>query len=361
MEISLAKPAWASSTFRVQDRDFEAAMVRKIRKAVIPAAGFGTRLFPATKAIKKELFPIVDHDGLAKPLIQILLEEALESGIERVCIVVQPGGEKPIRNYFAKPLPAPLARKFAHSATAREQLRRLRKIASCIEFSFQREQRGFGDAVYQARRFVGDEPFLLMLGDHFYVSHARERCARQTLRAWQRLGGNTIAVGRTSARFLTHRGIIAATPLRCAPPSVIQNASRAILNPSRVPAFGGLSPSGAENAYRIEQFCEKPTLDYARRHLRIPGLPRGAYLCMFGLYVLQPEIFDCLAHQIRHKTLQRGEIQLTTALELMRQRGADFFAFEPAGEFLDVGLPETYARAVGARRNATESRRNTRS
>jgi UTP--glucose-1-phosphate uridylyltransferase len=315
---------------------FGRARVRKIRKAVIPAAGYGTRLFPATKAVKKELFPIVDGDGLAKPLIHILLEEALESGIERVCIVVQPGGEKAIRDYFAKPLLPALAKKFADSPMAREQLRRLREIAKRIEFCYQREQLGFGDAVYQARRFVGDEPFLLMLGDHFYVSRTRERCVRQTLRAWERYAAlgkeaSMIAVGRTSARFVRHRGIVGASPLR-----------------------------GSERAYRIGRFCEKPTAGYARRHLRVAGLPRGAYLCMFGLYALSAAVFDCLGDQIRRKTLQHGEIQLTTALEMLRERGHDFFAFEPEGEFFDVGLPETYARAVGARKKATESHRNTR-
>jgi UTP--glucose-1-phosphate uridylyltransferase len=305
--------------------------VRRIRKAVIPAAGWGTRLFPATKAIKKELFPIVDRDGLAKPLIQILLEEALQSGIERVCVVVQPGGEKPIREYFATPLSPALAKKFADSPLARQQLRRLREIARRIEFCYQREQLGFGDAVYQARRFVGDSPFLLMLGDHVYRSHTPERCARQTLRAWERFAcppngrsGSMIAVGRTPARFVPHRGIIAATPL-----------------------------SRPKRSYRIERFCEKPTVEYARRHLRVAGLPRGTYLCIFGLYVLQPDLFECLGEQIRNKMLYRGEIQLTTALEMLRERGGEFYAFEPEGEFLDVGLPETYARAVSALRCET--------
>jgi UTP--glucose-1-phosphate uridylyltransferase len=321
LEFSLAKCSRTVVISLVSARGLGIQMAprRKIRKAVIPVAGYGTRLFPATKGIKKEFFPIVDRDGLAKPLIQILLEEALESGIERVCLVVQKGGDKPIRDYFAGRLARELEKKLSRSAAYKTQIHRLRKIANRIEFAYQREQLGYGDAVYQARRFVGSKPFLLMLGDHFYVSRTNERCAIQTLRAWQRRGGNLIAVGRTRARYVKHRGIIGATALR-----------------------------GSKRTYRIERFCEKPSAEYARRSLRVAGLRRGTYLCMFGLYVLSPEIFDCLGYQLRHKLLQRGEIQLTTALEMLRQQGSDFFAFEPQGDFLDVGLPETYADAVTA-------------
>ena len=141
----------------------------KVRKAVIPAAGFGTRLFPATKAIKKELFPVVDRDGIAKPAILLIVEEALEAGIEEV-VHHRPGGRP-------RGLPLVLQRRRSRSRTStscsrhyQDYARHILEIGRRVTFVTQNAQEGFGHAVYCAAPAVGDEPFLLMLGDHLSPS-----------------------------------------------------------------------------------------------------------------------------------------------------------------------------------------------
>ena len=145
---------------------------RGVRKAVIPAAGFGTRLFPASKATKKELFPIVDRDGIAKPAILLLVEEALGAGMEEVIIVVQKEDLPEFRSFFEEQVTIENYNKLPRHA--QEYARRILEMGRKVKFALQTVQEGFGHAVYAAREAVGDEPFLLMLGDHLYRSNRRK-------------------------------------------------------------------------------------------------------------------------------------------------------------------------------------------
>lgn len=289
-----------------------------IRKAVIPAAGHGTRLYPASKSVKKELFPIVDKDGYAKPAIQLIIEEAVDSGIQEVCLIVQADGNIDFDRYFKEPLPHDLERRISKSPEFVEQSEKLLDLAGRISYVVQDEQKGFGHAVYCAKDWVGNEPFLLMLGDHIYESHTEIRCAQQLIRMFPEVRRSVSAVMKRTEEVLHLYGTIS-----------------------------GKSVPNVPRLYEVTELKEKPTIEYARRHLAIEGLPAGKYLCIFGQYILTPNIFDCIQYHIDHEILERGEIQLTNALDLLRQEEG-YYAYETEGEYYDIGTPEAYAKAVGS-------------
>src|SRR3978361_360667 len=144
----------------------------KVRKAVITAAGRGTRQYPASSAVQKEMFPLVDRDGLTKPVIQIIGEEAIDSGIEEICIITTPGEEQAYRDYFRR-LDADTMQAFRGKTWAILESEKLAAFGERLHFAEQSSPEGFGHAVYQAKEFVGDDPFLLLLGDHVYISNVK--------------------------------------------------------------------------------------------------------------------------------------------------------------------------------------------
>mgnify|MGYP001316409363 CR=1 FL=1 len=285
----------------------------KVRKAVIPAAGFGTRLFPASKAAKKEFFPIVGPDGIARPAILIIVEEALESGLDEVIIVVQEQDLADFQAFFTSQISpenySKLPRHFQNYAD------RLLEMGRHVSFAIQKAQDGLGDAVYSAREKVGNEPFMLMLGDHLYRSLSDTSCTRQLLEAYRAHGTNMVG-------------------LKCTPESQIGN-------------FGTVTGVWKEEGklLNITEFAEKPTADYARNNLRITELPDDEYLTLFGLYILQPQVFNLLEDQINHSVRERGEFQLTSALDRLR-REEGFMGLLMDGERFDIGVPDYYLQTL---------------
>src|SRR4051794_38016100 len=158
----------------------EGWMSVQITKAVITAAGRGARQYPASDTVQKALMPMVDRDGLTKPVLQIIAEEAMESGIEEIGVVTAPGDEAYYRRHF-RHYAENLRAAFRGVEWAEEQSRRLVELEGRLRFSVQPEPDGYGHAVWCARDFVGDEPFLLLLGDHLYISSESRRCARQLI------------------------------------------------------------------------------------------------------------------------------------------------------------------------------------
>ncbi len=285
----------------------------KVRKAVIPAAGFGTRLFPASKATKKELFPIVDRDGIAKPAILLIVEEALASGIEEVVIVVQEEDLDDFRSFFTVQVSIENYNKLPRHF--QEFAHRLLEIGRHVRFVVQRNQEGFGHAVYCAREAIGDEPFLLMLGDHLYRATGERLCAQQLIDTYQQHGASVVGLRRT-------------------PESQIAN-------------FGTVTGVWIEEGrlLNITEFVEKPTVDYARDSLRVSGLPEGEYLTVFGQYIIAPKIFGYLEEHIAHNVRERGEFQLTSALDQLRQEDG-FMGLMIEGRRYDIGLPDSYLETL---------------
>ena len=281
----------------------------KVRKALIPAAGFGTRLFPASKATKKELFPVIDRDGIAKPAILLIVEEAMQAGIEEFIIIVQKDDLNDFRSFFNTQISIENYNKLPKHF--QEYSRRILEIGQKVKFIVQTAQEGFGHAVYCAREAIGNEPFLLMLGDHLYRSNSNISCAQQLVDAYQAHG--TSVVG-----------------LRITPENMIAN-------------FGTTGGVWIEEnlLLNVTEFAEKPTLEYARTNLRVPALADDQYLTVFGQYILKPEIFDFLELHIKNNLRERGEFQLTSALDRLRQVDG-FLGLVMDGKRYDIGLPDYY-------------------
>lgn len=282
---------------------------QQVRKALIPAAGFGTRLFPATKATKKELFPIIDQDGIAKPAILLIVEEALDAGLEEVIIIVQEGDLEDFRSFFNTQISIENYNKLPpHFQTYAQQLL---EIGRRVTFVTQPNQQGFGHAVYCAKEAIGDEPFLLMLGDHLYRSSSENTCAKQLIDSYKHYGVNVLGLRLTPEDQIANFGTVAGVWLE----------EGSLLN--------------------VTEFSEKPTIDYARNNLLVPDLPENEYLTVFGLYIIKPQIFDYLEEHIAHNVRERGEFQLTSALDRLRQEDG-FQGLVMDGRRYDIGLPQYY-------------------
>lgn len=286
---------------------------KRVRKAVIPAAGFGTRLFPATKVVKKELFPIIDRDGRAKPVIMAIVEEAINAGIEEVGIVVQLGDRALFEDFFRATPPTELFNKL--SPQNQEYSQYLQDLGSRITILTQDEQQGYGHAVFCAHEWVKDEPFLLLLGDHVYSSDTETSCARQVLDVYEQVNQSVVGLTTMPAEILYKSGCVTG----------IWQESNSILS--------------------VTQVSEKPDIEYARKHLRVEGMAENQFLCIFGLYVLTPKIFELLEDNISKNFRERGEFQLTTCLDKLRQaEGMTGYVVE--GRCFDTGLPDAYRQTM---------------
>ena len=288
-------------------------MTGSVRKAVITAAGRGTRQYPASSAVQKEMFPLVDRDGLTKTVIQIIGEEAINAGVEQICLVTQPGDEKLYTDYFQGMTEETFAA-FKDKPWAIEAADHLADFGRRLHFVSQDSPEGYGHAVHQARDFVGDEPFLHLLGDHVYIAAAERNCAQQLIDTYDR--GEFDAV------------------------TAVQPTPERLLN-----LFGTMLGFGVDDlagVWRVGAIEEKPTVAHARAKLRTPGLPGGHYLCHFGMHVFPPAIFEALDHHIRHDIRIKNEIQLTNAQEFMRTEllgEGKYAACSIEGRRFDTGIP----------------------
>jgi len=260
----------------------------EIRKAVIPAAGLGTRFLPVTKSVPKELLPILD-----KPMLQYAVEEAAEAGIEQVIIVTSPGKES-IASYF-QPQPD-LDSRLSGSPELLDKVRHASNLAE-VSFVIQEQPLGLGHAVLTAREAVDDEPFVVILPDDIVV-HTPGVVA-QMVEVSQRYNAGVVAVEPMPWETVQNYGVVDAV-------------------------FAG------ERLYKIRGMVEKPNREDAPSNLSI-----------VGRYILPPEIFQCLE---RTKPGAKGEIQLTDGL-LMLLEQEELFAYEFLGTRYDGGTPMGLLRA----------------
>jgi UTP--glucose-1-phosphate uridylyltransferase len=293
-------------------------MKSAVRKAIIPIAGLGTRHFPASHAVKKEFFPVVGPDGIARALFHYHLLELDKAGIEEICIIVQPGEDELVRTYLRGPDRAYLRRLEKHPALLREA-EQMKKFAKRVTFAAQRQQEGYGHAVYQTKRFAGDEFVLLVLGDHLFrgrpVSPYRELARMAAVSE----GKSVSAVNRISAGELKGYGTIA-----------------------------GRRHAGNLRLIDVSLIIEKPDAATARKKLRVDGLPAGTWLGWFGLHLLSPSIYEILREMIRDGVRDHGEFQLTRAQELQR-RSEGYLALEmTAAQRFDFGVPDDFVHSVQA-------------
>jgi UTP--glucose-1-phosphate uridylyltransferase len=250
-------------------------------KAVIPAAGYGTRFLPATKAQPKEMLPVYD-----KPTIQYVVEEAVASGIDDILIIIG-RGKRAIEDHFDRSIELELSLENSQKDEYLKEIIDISELAD-IHFIRQKEQKGLGDAIYTARKYVGDEPFCVLLGDTVTVSDTP--CTKQLIDIYEKNRGSVIAVEKVKKEEIERYGIIKGEPI--------------------------------DGILKITDLVEKPKFENAPSDLGI-----------IGRYLLTPEIFDCIGKTPRGTG---GEIQLTDGIGLLKDV-QDVYAYEFKGTRYDIG------------------------
>lgn len=256
----------------------------KIRKAVIPAAGFGTRFLPASKAQPKEMLPIVDT-----PTIQYVVEEVDAAGIEDILMVIGKG-KRAIEEHFDRnfELEAELAEK-----KRSEDLAHIRHISEMgnIFFVYQKELNGLGDAVSYARSHVGDEPFLVLLGDTIIDTRSGQSISAEMIRVYEQYQAPVVLLEEVDPQKVSRYGIVGGKMLE-------------------------------NNIFEIDRLIEKPSIEEAPSNLAVAGR-----------YILTPDIFECIDKTPRGKN---NEIQLTDAMQLLLKRRR-FYGLKLDGVRHDIG------------------------
>ena len=290
--------------------------MHSIRKAVVPVAGFGTRLYPATRAMKKDFFPIVDRDGRVKPVILILLEELVSSGIEEICLVL--GSEEEREEY----------RKYFETRISDEHFRKLKPedqnyelhildIGKRLSYVYQTEKRGFGHAVSLTAGFAAGEPVLLMLGDTIYRTNNAKPCALQLIEQYETYNKAMVAIHPIPLQEVSHYGVMA-----------------------------GYWDNSEETVLSMTQFCEKPKGAYAEEHLAVK-MKNGdkRYYSVFGQYILTPEVYRRLKDDVAGACDDGKEIELTSALDKVREKYG-MYGVQLDGEMFDMGKPDAFRNCI---------------
>jgi UTP--glucose-1-phosphate uridylyltransferase len=254
----------------------------KIKKAIIPAAGLGTRFLPATKAMPKEMLPIVD-----KPTIQYIVEEAVASGIEEI-IIVTGKGKRAIEDHFDNSIELEALLKKNGKIELLYEVQKSAQMAD-IHYIRQKEPKGLGHAIWCARKFIGNDPFAVLLGDDIIT--AEVPCLKQMIDIYEEIESSIVGVQPVDINEVSRYGIIDCNKV-------------------------------SENLYRINDLIEKPTKEKAPSNLAI-----------LGRYILSSEIFNILEHQSEGSG---GEIQLTDAIAALNKRNP-VYAYNFSGTRYDVG------------------------
>lgn len=263
----------------------------KVRKAIIPAAGLGTRFLPATKAQPKEMLPIVD-----KPTLQYIIEEAVASGVEEILIITG-RNKKSIEDHFDKSVELELE---LESKGKYDLLREIRNISDMVNIHYirQKEPKGLGHAIYCAKSFIDDEPFAVLLGDD--IVHSTKPCLKQMIEIYDEYETSILGVQEVPKEDVNKYGIVEGKQIE-----------------GRI--------------YRVKELIEKPTVQESPSNIAI-----------LGRYIINPTIFEVLEQT---KPGKGGEIQLTDALKELAQREA-MYAYIFEGKRYDVGDRLGYLEAT---------------
>lgn len=267
--------------------------MQKIRKAVIPAAGFGTRFLPETKAMPKEMLPIVD-----KPTIQYIVEEIKASGIDQI-LIISGHAKRAIEDHFDS---SPELEQHLYESGKIDLLREVRKVASVkIHYTRQQYMRGLGDAILCAKDFIDGEPFGVILGDDVVYNANGEPALRQLMDQYEKTGGTVIGCQ--------------------------------VVKPEQVSSYGIVDGVKTDdpNLLKVKDMIEKPSVEEA-----------PSRFAALGRYVITPEVFDVLEQT---KPGKGGEIQLTDALRVMAHNGS-VYAYNFTGKRYDTGNKLGYLKAT---------------
>lgn len=285
-----------------------------VKRAIIPLAGFGTRVFPATKCVKKCFLPILDTDGVLKPALLIMLEQLVEAGIEEICLVIGEEEKEEFDRFFDN-VPRNVYEELPEEKKKIQW--EITRIASHVQYVYQKERLGFGHAVWLCKEFTKAEPVLLMLGDFLYKSRNEDNCCRQVMDAFQECGRTLVSITEVPLEKVVHYGILC-----------------------------GQWEDREETIMKVDRMVEKPTDDYASEYLGVMNSRKEKkYYATFGQYVLTAEVFSALDSMMQNEKRTQGEYQLTDALIKVGDEYG-LYAFRPEGQSFDIGLPEAYRKTM---------------
>lgn len=284
-----------------------------VRKAIIPLAGLGTRLYPVSITTPKGLMPFVLPDGSMKSGLQLILEPLLQAGIEQIALVISRDSLQTYQNYFSG-YPERYAGAWETKPALKAIQQQLSEIESHCTYVFQEEPLGLGHAVWCASEFAAGEAVLVALGDHLYLKDAGSSCVVQILNAFQSLQATVIGVHRVGLDEVERYGVLKG------------------------------EPAGLSGIYRVEKLIEKPTREQALGSLRTPGLDGSEFFAHFGLFAFTPALWQVIERIEATYHPSQGEWQLTTAEQHLLEL-KPCYALEIAGKSLDYGVPEGYREA----------------
>lgn len=282
-----------------------------IKKAIIPLAGNGTRMYPMTKVIRKCFLPVIDKN-IVKPAILILLEELYDAGIEEMCLIIDKIDQPIFDDFFSGDLDESILKKLSPELIAYEK--RIKDIGKCISYIYQEEKLGLGHAVSLARGFVSNSNVLLVLGDQLYKTDNFLSCTKQLLNNYEKYNKLTVSVTSVNINRVNRYGILKGDMIN-------------------------------ENSFNVSAIKEKPEVSFAKNNLYTTTDNKKKYYAVFGEYILTPKVFEKLLENIKNEFTENGEYQLTSVLEQVRKEDG-MVAFIPDGKMLDIGNVSSYKETL---------------
>ena len=281
---------------------------KEVRKAIIPVAGNGTRLFPVTRCTNKSFLPVMDN-GILKPVILCLIEEIVDAGIEEVCLIIDKESQKDYDRLFKQKLPEEIISKLSSEMLNYES--KIRDIGKKIKYVYQEEKLGLGHAVSLCSDFANDEPVLLVLGDQLYKSFDNKSCTEQFLDNYTDPKKLAISVCEVKLQDVYKYGILC----------------------------GKVDKDS--NSFDVIKMVEKPQPDICEEKYYTKVNKDKKYYAVFGEYILTSDVFELLKRDVKKKVMHGGEIQLTNVLDEIREKSG-MVAFIPKGEMYDMGNTKGY-------------------
>lgn len=294
---------------RMKTYQFDIKKTHKVKKAIIPVAGFGTRMYPFTRAINKAFIPINDH-GTMKPIILKLIEELDQAGIEEICLIIAPDDKPEYDAFFGKYLPEKYLDKMNSQAV--EYDLHILKLGTKISYVIQNEQKGFGHAVSLGRKFAGNDPVLVVLGDTYYTSNTDETCADQILTYYDEVQRNIIGIQSMSDNEIENVGILS-----------------------------GVWNNSEQTKMTVKELVEKPKLKYAKDCLQMDGVCYGN----FGMWIINRHVFNQIEYNIDNEVTSGGEFQFVDAIAQILD-DIDVKALKIDGTSHDIGNYNSYKKSL---------------
>ena len=287
-----------------------------IRKAIIPVAGNGTRMYSITKCINKSFLPIVDSDGIVKPVIMSLLEELVDAGIDEIALVIDKDDKKEFDKLFNNKLSDEITSKLSPELLDYES--KVQGIGKRITYIYQKDKLGLGHAVSLCDKFVDGEPVLLVLGDQIYKSNTNKSCTKQFLDNYSKTNELSVSVCEVPLEDVSKYGILCGT--------VEKN----------------------NDYFEVYKMVEKPDISIAKEKYYTKIKNEKKYYAVFGEYILTKEVFELLNTNIKNHKKEKGEYQITSVLDEVRKKKG-MIAFIPDGYMLDVGNMESYIKSFNGK------------